>query len=163
MDTREQTERGLRIINYDPAYRKDFIELNEHWVRKHFEMENTDRRLLHDLERTILEPGGDIVFVLRGDECVGACALVNEGGDLFELVKMAVRESERGRGLGNILMEATLDRARELGATRVYLRSNTKLEAAINLYRKYGFTTVRLGPHEDYARADIEMAIDLTD
>ncbi|MCH7549820.1 MAG: GNAT family N-acetyltransferase [Candidatus Krumholzibacteriota bacterium] len=92
---------------------------------------------------------------------MGTCALIACGDDVYELAKMAVLESELGRGLGDILMEATLQRARELGARRIFLLSNTSLAPAISLYLKHGFKTVRLGSHSDYDRADIEMAIDL--
>jgi len=151
----------VRIVGWDPQYRADFVNLNEAWVRQYFAMEDADRKQFEDPGRHIVDRGGDIVFVLDGDRCVGACALIACGDGLFELAKMAVLETERGRGLGEILMEGTLRRARELGAHRVFLLSNTSLTPAISLYKKHGFKTVRLGSHPDYERADIEMSIDL--
>ena len=48
----------------------------------------------------------------------------------------------------------------------MYLVSNTKLGAAIRLYRKHGFQTTRLGPEvgqeAGYERADIEMVLTLS-
>ena len=58
---------------------------------------------------------------------------------------MAVEERVRGRGIGWRLGRALLDRAREIGATRVYLESNTILEPAINLYLKLGFRSIKGG------------------
>jgi ribosomal protein S18 acetylase RimI-like enzyme len=33
---------------------------------------------------------------------------------------------------------------------------------AIELYRKHGFRTTRLGPSDEYERSNIEMTLDLT-
>jgi ribosomal protein S18 acetylase RimI-like enzyme len=74
---------------------------------------------------------------------------------------MAVSPEARGLGLGDALMLAVLRFAKERGARRVYLVSNTKLGPALGLYRKHGFVTTRLGDEVSreagYARADIEM------
>jgi ribosomal protein S18 acetylase RimI-like enzyme len=42
------------------------------------------------------------------------------------------------------------------------LVSNTRLGPAIRLYRKCGFREVPMEPGIEYARADIQMEIDLT-
>jgi ribosomal protein S18 acetylase RimI-like enzyme len=74
---------------------------------------------------------------------------------------MAVDERARGKGIGWLLGTALLARAREVGATRVYLESNTILEPAINLYRKLGFEQVK-GRASPYDRCNIQMEIWLT-
>ena len=45
-----------------------------------------------------------------------------------------------------------------IGATRVYLESNTILEPAINLYRKLGFKSVE-GGASPYGRCNIQMEV----
>jgi ribosomal protein S18 acetylase RimI-like enzyme len=45
----------------------------------------------------------------------------------------------RGRGVGRLLNEAALDRAREAGATTVDLTSRPSREAANRLYQRIGF------------------------
>jgi len=159
-DTEADTNR-LKVIGWDPRYREDFVRLNEAWVRHYFVIEEMDRKHFDHPEETIVDPGGDIIFLIEGERCVGTCALIICGDGVFELAKMAVLDTERGRGLGDVLMLATLQRARELNARSVFLLSNTSLAPAIALYRKHGFETVRLGVHSDYERADIEMAINL--
>jgi ribosomal protein S18 acetylase RimI-like enzyme len=151
----------ITIGGWDPRYRDDFVRLNEAWIERYFVMEDADRKYLHHPEKTIIDPGGDIIFLLLGDHVVGTCALIPCGDGVFELAKMAVAGNERGKGLGNTLIEAVIERARALGATKIFLLSNTRLEAAISLYEKYGFKTVRLGPHPDYERVDIEMELAL--
>jgi GNAT superfamily N-acetyltransferase len=78
------------------------------------------------------------------------------GEGSFEIGKMAVAEEHRGRGAGKQLLAAVVDRAREIGAKRLYLESNTKLPNAIHLYEQQGFR--RLPPRQSpYARSNVYM------
>lgn len=52
---------------------------------------------------------------------------------------VVVDESARGRGVGEALNLAALDRARELGAKTVDLTSRPSREAANRLYQRIGF------------------------
>lgn len=54
-------------------------------------------------------------------------------------------------------MRAALAKAREQGASSVYLLSNTSLASALALYRRHGFQAVSEGPHPVYARCNIVM------
>lgn len=161
MEISQPNDRHVKIALWQPRFREDFVRLNEAWIGKYFGLEATDSAYLNDPQGTIIEPGGEIVFLVEHDRVLATCALVFRGEGVFELAKMAVDEKERGRGLGNILMQAVLDRAREVGARKVFLLSNLTLTPAIALYKKFGFRTVRLGPHPDYERANIEMEIEL--
>ena len=71
---------------------------------------------------------------------------------------MTVSESARGSKIGEKLGVAALERARELGASKVFLLSNTKAYQAINLYFKLGFRCVALDSTE-FKRANIQMEI----
>ena len=73
---------------------------------------------------------------------------------------MAVDTAMRGRGVGRMLGEAAIERARALGGSRVELLSNTRLTPAIALYRSLGFVEVPLPPN-DYERANIKMVLEL--
>jgi hypothetical protein len=73
---------------------------------------------------------------------------------------MAVTPSARGRGIGELLGRAAVERAKRLGAQRIELVSNTTLQPALGLYRKLGFTEAPLGPTK-YQRANIRMILDL--
>ena len=78
----------------------------------------------------------------------------------FEFTKMAVSASYRRKGIAEALSTAALQKAKELGASKVFLYSNTKLQPALKLYQKVGFMEV---PIEDevYKRTDIKMEIEL--
>lgn len=137
---------------------EDFIRLNELWISEHFSIEEADRKLAANPFR-IVSDGGHIISLVENGRVVGVCALFKESDDSFELARMAVEPSERGKGYGDALITAALGRARAKGASAVHLLSNTVLASAISLYRKHGFKTLFEGPHPEYARCNIVMEL----
>src|SRR5690606_23210729 len=105
--------------------------------------------------------GGSILTLSNRGEVIGACALLREEDGVMQLARMAVAAGERGKGWGRILLATALQRARQLGARRVRLFSNTRLGAAIHLYEAFGFRAVHRGPHPRYARCNIVMECEL--
>lgn len=150
----------VRIVDYAPRHRDRFRELNLAWITEHFRVEDADRRALDDPEGYILGHGGHIFIAEADGRVVGGCALLRVDDGAFELAKMAVDPSVRGRGVGRALGEAAIGRARVLGAPRVELLSNTRLTPAITLYRSLGFVEVPM-PANDYERANIKMVLEL--
>ncbi len=147
----------MRIHHDHPGHVADFVRLVEAWLgASAWGLEDADHQLLRDPLRIVRE-GGSILSLARGDEVVGVCALFRDGGGRVQLARMTVAERERGQGHGERLLIAALDRARQMGASTVYLLTNTALGAAVHLYRKHGFRTVREGPHPQYARCDLVM------
>lgn len=156
--TQKKSE-GLKVVKYDPKYLPAFVAMNREWIEKYFKIEKNDILQLENAEAAILEPGGEILFVVDADGAIGCCAMIPHGPGCFELAKMAVSPKAQGRGAGDLLMVAALDWAKSRGATSVMLLSNTILTPAITLYKKHGFETVHLGPHPDYDRCNIEMKL----
>lgn len=74
---------------------------------------------------------------------------------------MTVAPAFRGKGIGNMLIESCLDRAKEIGATSVYLSSNSQLVTALKLYEKYGFKYI-IVKNTQYATADVMMELVIT-
>lgn len=136
----------------------DFVRLNEIWITEHFRLEESDRKLAED-PYAIVRNGGHIFSLLESGKVVGVCALFRESAVRFQLARIAVDPAERGKGYGDVLLQAALAKAREAGAQTVYLLSNTILEPAIALYRKYGFRPVTEGAHPVYARCNIVMEL----
>jgi len=154
------------VVRYQEPLREHFARLNRQWIEQYFRLEPADLASFADPHGTYLAGGGEVFFALHEGQVLGTCALRREeDGTTYELCKMAVAPEARGLGLGDALMEAVLAFARERGARKVYLVSNTKLAPAIGLYRKHGFVTTREGPEvgqqAGYARADIEMELAL--
>jgi ribosomal protein S18 acetylase RimI-like enzyme len=74
---------------------------------------------------------------------------------------MAVTEHAQAKGIGEALVRACIERARELGAQQLDLMTNSKLERAGRLYRRLGFRLVASGPNPKYKRVDTVMTYDL--
>jgi len=153
---RESAE--VQIVDYTPSMQPAFRSLNEEWITKYFRMEESDYKALDHPREYILDKGGHIFMALYKGEPVGACAIIpmDDGG--FELAKMAVSPRAQGLGIGFLIGRACIDKARALGARRVYLESNTTLKPAINLYHKLGFRKVA-GPPSPYERCNIQMEL----
>ena len=151
----------VEIVDFRPEHADAFRQMNLDWINHYWEIEEADLLYLDHPQEKILAPGGAILMALHEGEAVGAVALIPMGGGSYELAKMAVDERARGKGIGWRLGTALLDRARDLGANRVYLESNTILEPAINLYRKLGFEPVQ-GGVSPYDRCNIQMETWLT-
>ena len=148
----------VEIIGYAPALREHFYHLNAQWLERDFRIEDIDRVLLGDPERYVLEPGGAIFFARLGDTIIGTCALLHESAGVYELSKMGVDESFRGRGAGRKLLHAAIAEFHRRKGTRLFLESNSKLTTALRMYEQAGFRlqpAVRTGSH--YERADVYM------
>ena len=147
------------FIDYNPSLAAHFKALNVSWLKQYFVVEPIDEIMLSDPQANIIDKGGYIFFAKLGEEIVGTFAFVKDGDD-FELGKMAVAEGQRGKNIGNQMLSFCLAKAKELGMDKLFLYSNTKLENAIHLYRKFGFKEVPLGSSE-YKRSNIKMEVEL--
>lgn len=151
----------LRILDWRDDLAADFHDINAEWIQSLFALEPTDREVLENPRARIIEPGGDILFVEAEDlGVVGACALQKTGDGCFELTKMGVRQSARGRKAGEFLLRAMIRRAHEKGATTLYLLTNARCAAAIHLYEKNGFAheaAIMDAYGARYQRCDVAM------
>lgn len=150
---------SVSIVGFSPDFLPSFSLLNREWIEKYFEVEKNDVAQLDSPYEQILNPGGEILFLLEDGVPVGTVAMVPHGPGCYELAKMAVSPACQGRGFGDRLMEAAISWARDRQASTILILSNTVLSPAITLYKKHGFKTVRLGSHPDYKRCDIEMEL----
>lgn len=146
----------MKIETNNIAHLPEFVRLNEIWISEHFSLEEADRDLAADPGK-VIENGGFIFSLESEGQVIGVCALFRDAPERFQLARMAIEPSLRGRGHGRRLMEHALEQARANGASSVYLLSNTILEPAIALYKAFGFVTVSSGQHPVYARCNIVM------
>jgi DNA-binding MarR family transcriptional regulator/GNAT superfamily N-acetyltransferase len=161
---RVREERKMRessdvvVVEFDNCYQSAFRQLNEEWITKYFQMEESDHKALDHPIENIIKKGGYILMALYQGEPVGTCALIRMDDGGVELAKMAVSPKAQGLGIGYLLGKACIDKARVLGVPRVYLESNTLLKPAIKLYQKLGFRKVA-GPPSPYERSNIQMEL----
>ncbi|SUJ25810.1 Predicted acetyltransferase [Sphingobacterium spiritivorum] len=152
--------KAVQIVRYEPKYQSVFKSLNEEWISRYFEMEETDYKALDNPQEYILDKGGAIFVALYNGEPLGVCALIrmNDAEYDYEMAKMAVSPAAQGKNIGLLLGQEIVKEARSLGAASIYLESNTILEPAINLYYKLGFEKI-IGHATPYKRCNIQMAL----
>jgi len=148
----------IRIVSYEPHYQASFKQINIDWITDLFTVEPHDLEQLDHPELHILPNDGEILLAQQEDAVVGTVALIRTGDDEFELAKMGVARGFRGLGIGRLLCEAAIEYTRQKGARRVWLESNKKAEAAIQLYESLGFVHLPLRDSL-YARADVHMEL----
>ncbi|HUB60112.1 MAG TPA: N-acetyltransferase [Puia sp.] len=151
---------NYNITDFQPAHQPFFEQVYREWFTGHFGVppEPIDDFVLTQPEKAILAGQGAILIATCEDRPAGFVALKKAGPFTYELTKMAVHPDFRGKGLGEALCRAALERARTLGAQQVILYSHTSLGPAIRLYQKLGFkeTTLAKGLYSDF-RCNLKM------
>lgn len=151
----------ITIKPYTAINRKAIKELNVEWLSKYFEVEPNDEIQLSNPEKEIIQKGGYIFYAEAEGNIVGTVTLMKKSESVFELSKMAVTENYKGRGIGEKLLQHSIEFAKQKDIKKLILYSNRSLEAALKLYRKYNFKEVPL-ENSNYKRADIKMELDFT-
>ncbi|POY35385.1 GNAT family N-acetyltransferase [Solitalea longa] len=150
----------VNIVDFNSTHYKAFEALNSAWIEKYFYLEPIDKEVLSKPDKYIFAHGGAIIMAEVDGQAVGTVALKRVDYETFEMTKMAVDENYRGLKIGWLLGKAILNKAKELGATKVILYSNRILVPAITMYHKLGFVEVAL-EESGYVRSDIKMEIDV--
>lgn len=149
----------MKIIPYHKEYAPVFKSLNIEWLETYFYVEPYDLEVLSHPDEYIINKGGHIFFSIEGNTILGTVALMPVKPRVFELTKMAVLPKTRGQGIGQKLMDHCIQFAKNNQAEKLILYSNTKLENAIYIYRKWGFKEIELESASNYERADIKMEL----
>ena len=152
---------NINIVDYRPEHQPAFERLNREWITENFELEPLDLFVLQQPEEALLKPGGAILVALSGNEVAGVLALRRINDYTLEYTKMAVDRKFRRQGIGEALSHASFAKAKELGAKKIILYSNTLQAAAIKLYEKLGFRHLQV-EQGVYKRANVKMEMDVS-
>ncbi len=115
---------------------------------------------IRDIEQSYFERGGAF-YVLEDEDgsIIGAYGLYPVDRQTCELRKMYLYSSYRGKGLGKLLLEDALSKARQFGFKRMTLETASVLKEAISLYKNYGF--VEYHPEHLSSRCDQAFILEL--
>ncbi len=101
---------------------------------------NCDPETDADLNNIAESYSGGIFKVLDDDGLIiGSYGLYKTSKKSCELRKMYLNKSYHGKGLGRLMMDDVFKSAQKLGFEEITLETNSCLEAAIKMYKKYGF------------------------
>jgi GNAT superfamily N-acetyltransferase len=102
-------------------------------------------------------PSGEFLVVVEADgEGVGCGGLKDLGSGAFEIKRMWIAPTRRGRGYARALLGALEDRARDLGAREIRLDTSVVLDEAVALYRSSGYAEI--APYNDNPYASLWFA-----
>ena len=147
---------NIRIVTWEERFAADFLNISVAWLEEFDLLEPIDLEMLGNPHRDILEPGGQIFFALADNAVIGTCGMQPVEPGIYEVIKLGVSPAFRSHGAGQRLLEACLDWARAQKAKKVVLYSNHKLQSALRLYARCGFTHIPYVPGH-YAVSDVQM------
>lgn len=103
--------------------------------REAFDQPWTENMFIPEVE----DENAHYVVGVRGDEVIcygGFHAVLDEA----HITNIAVKSTERGRGIGKFLMGELINRARLIGLKYMTLEVRENNFVALNLYKSFGFT-----------------------
>ena len=99
-----------------------------------------------DLEAELADPAkkytgseGKILIAFQDDVAIGMVAYHRHNDERCEMKRLYVKPSARGLHLGGKLVADIIEHAKTAGYKEMVLDTLTPMQAAIHLYKKYGF------------------------
>lgn len=152
----------MEIKTFEPKYKSDFIEMNKAWINEMFEMEDADWEELENIEQAVAQ-GGQVFFAVNEQDTVMACCMLAPlANNEWEIQKFAAKTEFKGHGAGKACLQAALNYAETHSIKKLVIISNRKCEAAVHLYRKFGFQEIPVDKEKfPFERADIAFEMNL--
>jgi ribosomal protein S18 acetylase RimI-like enzyme len=154
-----KAEMNVEIALFRPSHARRFAELNREWLERYDLMEPANEEQLADPQAYFLGRGGQVFVALHGDDVIGTCAIVPHGVQGWEIAKLTVASEFQGQGIARRLVTQCIAAAREQGAQRIFLVSNSQLQAALRLYESFGFEYRALPDVKEYQHEDVYMEL----
>lgn len=116
---------------------------------------------LRDLPGKYAEPEGRLFIAYVDNKPAGCIGLRKLDDGICEMKRLYLRESARGQGLGNALIENVIAQAREIGYKKMRLDTYPpKMGKAVGLYELHGFHAIE--PYYDNPHGEtLFMEMDL--
>ena len=148
------------IVDYEEQYLDNFRRLNLEWLEQFNLTESHDLEILNHPQENVIDGGGFIFLLKENDAIIGTAGILKINQQEYELIKMSVAPEYRGKKFGNMLLQKSISKAKEIKASKLILFSNSNLQAAIRLYEKFAFKHVDV-TGAPFETADIKMELEL--
>lgn len=117
---------------------------------------------IDDILSNYFNNGGYFWVVENGDgNIIATFAIFKMDDRTCELRKMYLRMHEQGKGIGKLLLQTAIAKAKDLAYTKMVLKTNSKLNKAVMMYEKYGFRHCAISEKDQLTDCDVAMELDL--
>src|SRR5213080_318981 len=114
----------------------------ESWLGLSLCFQNFETELA-ELPGAYAKPDGRLLLARHNDELAGCVALRQLSDRTCEMKRLFVRDTFRGKGIGRLLIETIIRKAKEIGYERMLLDTlPPRMNDAIALYRSIGFKEI---------------------
>lgn len=103
---------------------------------------------LDDIEAIYIKAKGDFLVATIDGKVVGMGALRNVSEDTAEVKRMRVWPEMQGKGIGKLILDALINKAKELGYKKIILDVAETQKGAQHLYESRGFKEYKRGETE---------------
>ena len=140
-------KRKLEIRRYGDSDRDDVWSLHRNAIEQIQALDAGDDFYadLHDIATAYLEPAGEFLVGRVEGRIVAMGGFIRTSDGEAEIKRMRVHSECQRRGFGRAILQVLEDRARELGVELLRLETTVEQRAAIDLYRKNGYTETGRG------------------
>jgi putative acetyltransferase len=94
---------------------------------------------LDEIEKMYAADSGGIFLCFDADKYIGCSAIRRIDDMSCELKRMWVQQNYQGKGIGEELLKKCIELAKQLNYKTIRLDTLSRLQPAIQLYKKYGF------------------------
>ncbi len=130
--------RRYKPSDYDTVLRLHFKGLEQYRIRLNTELIPGLDDDLTKIEEVYLKDGDFLVSTI-GENIVGMGAFRRIDDDTAEIKRMRVEPSYQGKGIGSLILDSLIEKARLLGYRRLILDTTEKMQVAQHLYRSRDF------------------------
>ena len=97
---------------------------------------------ISDLSAQYSEPEGCLILCYENNFPIGCVALRKFNFDICEMKRLYILPQARGKGIGRVLAEKTVQKAGVLGYKKIKLDTVETMKEAIALYKSMGFKEI---------------------
>ena len=134
--------------DYDTVLKLHFKGLEQYGVRLNAELIPKFDDDLTRIEEAYLKNGDFLVYTIDTN-IVGMGAFRKIDSKTAEIKRMRVRPEYQGRGIGSLILDTLIEKARQLGYRKLILDTTERMKVAQHLYRSRGFKEYKRGSIRD--------------
>lgn len=131
------------LADSDDTYSAAAILFAEYaaWLAIDLSFQHFDEELT-SLKKMYAPPFGGIILCRKENKYIACVAIRKLDNETAELKRMFVQPAYQQKGIGKVLMNRSIDMARQCRYMRIRLDTLNYMSAAINLYKKSGFIEI---------------------